>query len=68
VNPSMIEDLAKYREAELRMSRAPKAARSGRRVGSRGRSAAMRGARLRGRALLGRFLVEAGLHLLATSD
>jgi hypothetical protein len=28
----------------------------------------MKSARLRGRALLGRFLLEAGLHLLATSD
>lgn len=68
MNPSMIQGLAKYREAELRLSRASSAAPYGSRGRPRGRSAAMKSARLRGRALLGRFLLEAGLHLLATSD
>ena len=68
MNPSMIGDLAKCREAELRMSRAPRVARSAWQRRPRGRRAALRGALLRGRALLGRFLLEAGLHLLATSD
>lgn len=67
MNPSMIQGLAKCREAELRLSRASSAARYGSRGRQWGRSAAMKGIRLRGRALLGRFLVEAGLHLLATS-
>lgn len=68
MNPSMIQDLAKCREAELRMSRSPRAARRDWRRGPRHRSATFRKARLRSRSLLGRVLVEAGLHLIATSE
>ncbi|MGD0810160.1 MAG: hypothetical protein ABSA91_10690 [Acidimicrobiales bacterium] len=68
MNPSMVQDLAKCREAELRMSRTSNAARRARREGWCGRSAVFRNARLRGRALLGRLLVEAGLHLITTSE
>jgi hypothetical protein len=68
MNPSMIQGLAKCRQAELSLSRASSVARYGSQGRPRARSAAMKGARLRGRALLGRFLLEAGLHLLATSD
>jgi hypothetical protein len=64
----MIQDLAKCRQAELRLSGASSAARYGSQGRPRGRAAAQKGGRRRGRALLGRFLLEAGLHLLATSD
>jgi hypothetical protein len=67
VNSRMIEDLAKLREAELRMSTAPRVTRSAEEEG-RGRQFVSRHVLLRGRALLGRLLVEAGLHLLATID
>lgn len=68
MNPSMIQDLAKCREAELRMSRSPRAARLDRRRGPRRRPAVVRNVRLRARSLIGRVLVEAGLHLIATSE
>ncbi len=67
MNPRMIQDLAKLREAELRMSMTPRVTRSGVAEG-RGRPFVSRHVLLRGRALLGRVLVEAGLHLLATTD
>ncbi len=68
MNSRMIEDLAKLREAELRMSMTPRVARSGWEEAGPGRPFVSRHVLLRGRARLGRLLVEAGLHLLATTD
>jgi hypothetical protein len=69
MNPNMAQDLVKCREAELRMSRGPGAARPAWQRRRRGRHpGGSRRALLRGRALIGRLLVEAGLHLLATTE
>ena len=69
MNPNMAQELVRCREAELRMSRGARVARPGSQRGRRGRrSGGSRRALLRGRALIGRLLLEAGLHLLTTSE